>query len=315
MISTLQSLRFVFVMLIFLSHFAYKDIAALDAGGDCGVAFFFILSGLGCSMGYASQIEQGTYSHRNFLKRRLVKFYPLHLFCLLFFLVVSHATLDLKVLLNALLLQSWIPDPNYYFSCNSVAWFLSSLMFSYMFFPFAYRFASGLGLIIVLIVYLAVCLLVPYHRVNAILYVHPIVRFVDFYIGVVLYRMCIQRGRYLPASSWAEGGLVLLLLVLLAVYPYIDAKVRNAPLYWIVLVPMLLVFVQEKGMISRLLDTTAMKWLGTLSMSVFLTHQLLLSILFHRLPEMSAPLMLFVCLVIVLTLSWGMQKIFSLFYR
>ncbi len=315
MIATLQSLRFVFVLLIFLSHFAYKDIAALDAGGDCGVAFFFILSGLGCSMGYASQIEQGTFSHKNFLKRRLAKFYPLHLFCLLVFLVVSHATLDLKVLLNVLLLQSWIPDPNYYFSCNSVAWFLSSLMFSYMLFPLAYRFASAGGLIIVLIAYLVLCLWVPYHWVNAILYVHPVVRFVDFYIGVVLYRMCMQRDRYLPASSWVEGELLLLLLILLAVYPYTDAKVRNAPLYWIVIVPMLLVFVQQKGVVSKLLGTTAMKWLGTLSMSVFLTHQLLLSILFHRLPDMPAPLMLFVCLVIVLTVSWGLQKIFSLFYR
>ncbi len=315
MIATLQSLRFVFVMLIFLSHFAYKDIAALDAGGDCGVAFFFILSGLGCSMGYASRIELGTFSYKSFIKRRLAKFYPLHLFCLLMFLVVSHATLDLKVLLNALLLQSWIPDPNYYFSCNSVAWFLSSLMLSYILFPLAYRFASGRGLIIVLVVYVIVCLWVPYHWVNAILYVNPLVRFVDFYIGVVLYRKCIQHGRYLPASSWIEGGLMVLLLVLLAVYPFTDAKVRNAPLFWIAIVPMLLVFVQQKGVISKLLSTKAMKWLGTLSLPLFLTHQLLLSILIHRLPEMPALLMLFVCLVIVLTVSWVLQIIFSLFYR
>lgn len=45
MVVTLQSLRFIFMMLIILSHFCYKNIHALDAGGDCGVVFFFLLSG------------------------------------------------------------------------------------------------------------------------------------------------------------------------------------------------------------------------------------------------------------------------------
>ena len=44
MIATLQSLRFVFVMMIFMSHFAYRGFTPFDAGGDCGVAFFFLLS-------------------------------------------------------------------------------------------------------------------------------------------------------------------------------------------------------------------------------------------------------------------------------
>ena len=44
MIETLQSLRFIFIMMIFMSHFAYRGIGPFDAGGDCGVAFFFMLS-------------------------------------------------------------------------------------------------------------------------------------------------------------------------------------------------------------------------------------------------------------------------------
>ena len=48
MIATLQSLRFVFVMMIFMSHFDYRDIRAFDAGGDCGVAFLFLLIGVVC---------------------------------------------------------------------------------------------------------------------------------------------------------------------------------------------------------------------------------------------------------------------------
>ena len=39
---TLQALRFVFVMMFFMSHFVYGGVGAFDAGGDCGVAFFFL---------------------------------------------------------------------------------------------------------------------------------------------------------------------------------------------------------------------------------------------------------------------------------
>jgi len=213
------------------------------------------------------------------------------------------------------LLQSWVPNPEIYFSCNSVSWFLSSLMFCYVAFPFVYRYASGCGLTLVLAIYAAVCLIVPYHNVNAFLYVHPLARFVDFFIGMAVYRMYVQHGRQCPASSWIEGGLIFMLLILLAAYPYVDAKFRNAPMYWLVLVPMLLVFLQQKGLFSHLLNKAPMMWLSSLSMPLFLSHQILLGILFHRLPQMPAPLMLFVSLAIVLIVSWGLQKIFSFFYR
>ena len=50
MIETLQALRFIFVLMIFMSHFTYRGICAFDAGGDCGVSFFFILSGFVLSL-------------------------------------------------------------------------------------------------------------------------------------------------------------------------------------------------------------------------------------------------------------------------
>ena len=306
MIATLQSLRFVFVMLIFLSHFAYKDIQALDAGGDCGVAFFFILSGFGCSLGYGSQLRDGSFRYAAFLWRRIRKCYPLHLLCLAAFLLLSHAAIDGKVLLNALLLQSWVPDADWYFSCNSVAWFLSSLLFCYVLFPWAYRWQSPALTAAVIIACLAVYLLTPYDHVNAILYVHPLVRFIDFYWGMLLAR-CYNRWQ---SPQWAELLLLMLLLVALALYPVMDAKVRNAPLYWLVLLPLIAVFAQQRGWLSRLLQSKAMLWLGSLSMPLFLTHQLLIPIVLHHLPDMPAVVMLAACILLSLIVSWGVQTIF-----
>ena len=310
MIATLQSLRFIFMMMIFMSHFAYRDIRAFDAGGDCGVAFFFMLSGFVCSLGYGHRLREGTFSYGGFIWKRFRKLYPLHLLCLLFYLVVSHSPLDLKVLLNILLLQSWVPDADWYFSCNSVSWFLSSLLFCYLVFPWAYRHLSKYLTLAIFIAYIVVYWLTPYDRVNAVLYVFPAVRFVDFYIGMLLSRLYEEKGK-LPFSGWIEPLLVAVLLVTLFVYPFTDAKLRNAPLYWLVLIPLILFFAQEKGIVSRLLKTKSMLFLGSLTMPLFLTHQMLIGILLRRLPEMPSLLMLTCCIFFTLTISWCIQTIFS----
>jgi peptidoglycan/LPS O-acetylase OafA/YrhL len=314
MIGTLQSLRFIFVMMIFMSHFDYRDIRGFDAGGDCGVAFFFILSGFVCSLGYGQRICEGVFRYGDFLWKRLKKLYPLHLLCLLFFLLVSQTTLDLKVLVNALLLQSWVPDPDWYFSCNKVSWFLSSLLFCYVVFPFVYRHLSRSLTLAVLLAYVTVCLLIPYNQVNAVLYVFPLVRFVDFYLGMLLYRFY-ERKPGMDASSWMEVLLMVLLLLALTGYPFMDAKLRNAPLFWLVLLPLILVFAQENGVVSRLLKSRPMQFLGSLTMPLFLTHQMLIGILLHRLPEMPAMLMLAVCIFVILMISWGVQIIISRLIR
>ena len=311
MIATLQSLRFVFVMLIFLSHFEYKEIAPLDAGGDCGVAFFFLLSGYVLSIRYGKCISDGTFHFTTYMKRRIMKFYPLHLLCLLAFLLVSHSAIDLPLILNGVLLQSWIPDVSYYFSGNSVSWFLSTLMFSYLVFPWVYRVQSKSLTACLLAGYAAVFLLTPYDKVGAILYVHPVVRFVDFYLGMQLARCQVK----LAKTELLEWVMVALLLVSLMVYPEVDDKWRNAPLYWVVLLPFILVFAQQRGHISQLLKSKTMVWLGSISMPFFLTHQLLIGILLHRLPDMPAGLMLATCFSIILVISWVVQIIISRLMR
>ena len=309
MIEALQSLRFVFVIMIFMSHFAYRGIEPFDAGGDCGVAFFFILSGFVVSLGYGRQVSEGTFRYSRFIGRRIVKLYPLHLLCLAFFLVVSARAIDYRVLLNLFLLQSWVPDIDVYFSCNSVSWFLSSLFFCYLVFPFVNKHVSIKLAIGILLLYVLVAYLTPYDEVNAILYVNPLVRFVDFYIGMVLYRFY-ERGYRLGSPTTWECLVIVFLLMTLAAYPYVDAKLRNAPLYWIVLVPLVLVFAKGDGAVSSVLRAKPMLMLASLSMPMYMIHQMAIGILLHRLPLFSYHMMLFVCLLAVLVAGWLIDRFF-----
>ena len=309
MIATLQSLRFVFVMMIFMSHFAYRGISPFDAGGDCGVAFFFLLSGFTMSMGYGRRIADGSFRFGHYLRRRLLKVYPLHLFCLLLFLVLFRPLLDTILPLNALLLQSWIPDSAYYFSYNSVSWFLSSLLFSYLLFPIAYRKANPLVLAVLLLCCLAVYMLVPYDRVNALLYVSPLMRFVDFFLGIMLYKLYCTR-KDVTNPGWAEVPIVVLLVLTLWAYPYTDEKLRNAPLYWLVLLPLIFVFTRQGGPVSKLLQHRVLQWLGSLSMPIFLLHPMIFRAMYHFFPTLPAALMLACCFALVVGLSWVVDKSF-----
>lgn len=307
MISALQSLRFVFVMMIFMSHFSYGGLMPFDAGGDCGVAFFFLLSGFVLTLGYGPKIEQGTFNFGSFMRRRLLKVLPLHWLTLLAFLLLSHAAIGWPVVLNALLLQSWVPLREVYFSCNAVSWFLSCMLFCYMAFPWLYRHASLTLLALVLALCTVAYAVVPYDRVTDVLYVSPIVRSADFFMGIMLARLF--RSRRCPAPPpWTELLVVALLVAAILAYPHADAKWRNAPLFWVALIPLIFVFAHERGWLSRMLGSRPMQMLGALSMPVFLLHPMVVSAVLRRLPTLHYTVALAVCLAVVLTVSWGIDR-------
>ena len=304
---TLQSLRFIFVIMIFMSHFNYRNISSFDAGGDCGVAFFFLLSGFVLSMGYGSKIDNNTFSFYGFIKRRLIKVYPLHLLSLLLFLVIFRPDITIILLFNTLLLQSWIPDDSYYFSYNGVSWFLSTILFCYVLFPVAYRYANRRALLFVIAYYAVAYIIIPYSMVNQLLYVSPLIRLVDFFLGIMLYKIYQDRKKITSNASLFELLLVILLSVALIVYPYTDEKFRNAPLYWFILLPIIYVFTQQQGVVSRCLQYRVLQWLGSLSMPIFMLHPIVFRTMFHFFPSIPSLLMLILCFSITVALSWGMD--------
>ena len=306
--TSLQALRFVFVMFIVMSHFSYREVAAFDAGGDGGVAFFFLLSGFAMSMGYGQSIVDGTFSFKRYAKRRLLKVYPLHLLCLAIFLIVFRPVADLRLPINALLLQSWIPDGDYYFSYNGVAWFLSDVLFCYLLFPLVYRHAGRLLLVGLLLACLAVYIVVPYSQINALLYVFPPVRFVDFFLGIMLYKFYVRRQNE-PITPYAEPLLVVLLILAVIAYPFADEKFRNAPLFWIVFLPFIYVFAKQQGPVSHMLQRPLFQWLGSLSMPIFMFHPMVFRTLFHFFPAIPSMLMLALALSLTLMVSWATDRL------
>lgn len=300
MIKNLQSLRFFFIMLVVMSHIIGKS---FDFGGECGVSFFFVLSGFVLSYAYGEKVRDGWFQLKPFLKRQLLKFYPLHLLTFLIMLALDarlgHFYSIPKLVANALLLQSWVPSDDFYFVANGPSWFLSDMMFFYVVFPRLFLWlvsmqASRLRIVSAIVVALYACLVmaIPQDMVNPVLYISPLTRVLDFALGILLFRFCTS-AYGLRMASWISrqsksgvtGLQVLMLLEMVAVfyiYELSPSGFRCASLFWVVSPVFLFVYIatdKVTALVTAFLHHPFMLWLGSISFEIYLTHFVTLRIL------------------------------------
>lgn len=196
MIKSLTSLRFIFILFIFLHH-----CKGYVGGGTMAVSFFFILGGFCMFLGYKDRIFVDSFNYGRYITRRALKFYPLHWICLFTVLLLSTSFLQVpfdwtKVpifLSNFALLHTWVPLEDYYFSYNSVSWYLADTMFFACLFPLLYRWIMGTDrrgriciFLMFVLLYVIVAIFVPSDRWHAILYISPYIRVTDFIFGFFL---------------------------------------------------------------------------------------------------------------------------------
>ena len=293
MIRTLQSLRFFFIMLVVLSHYIGSS---FDFGGECGVSFFFILSGFVLSFAYSERISKGIFSTKPFLLRQWTKIYPLHIIT---FIIMF--ALDLRlgkycditaVIANILLLQSWVPADSFYFVANSPSWFLCDILFFYAVFSSLNKLILRTDnkkiisiSIIVFLLYICLMVILPSHLVNPILYANPLTRLLDFIIGIILYKLYISdKGIALKdiinskssiTVSLIELSLILLVVITAFVYPHLQPRVRTVSIFWLSIPIFILFFAmsdKSNGIISKLLQGKTILWLGNISFCIYIIH-------------------------------------------
>lgn len=264
MIGNLQSLRFVFAVMIFFHHYTVDGAGLFYAGGACGVSFFMILSGFVMSAGYGDKVLQPDFKKKEYLLKRLIRLYPLHVLCLLGFLVLNMSHLFslkevVKLLPNVFLLQSWIPVESVYFSGNAVSWCLADMMFFYAMFPLMIGLLRRGGLskiccwlIPVLLGYFFIMFLLPDVYCHRLLYISPIFRLLDFFIGILLYgvyqKMDVRGWRekinccsYLQ-KSFMELFLFLFLTMVILAVSHLEMRYYCAALWWLIIPELVLYF-------------------------------------------------------------------------
>ncbi len=330
MIGNLQSLRFIFAIMIFLHHYPVNGVGLFEAGGSCGVSFFLVLSGFVMAFGYYDKVQQSAFHFKDYIAKRLVRIYPVHILCLLLFILLNvgrffdDSNLLVKLIPNALLLQSWTSD---YFSGNAVSWCLCDMLFFYLLFPYIVRVLAQLkpkhiaGLVVlVAVIYAAILKYLPSEYDHRVLYITPLLRLIDFGLGIGVYRLY----RYLISNSIGEKihnlsfatktTIEVLLIVVLTVqiylFPLVPTQFICASYWWFIMATLILVFAlfdNYRGGISLVLSCKSMRFLGEFSFTLYMVHVLVIQFLrplFHQLP-MHLPGYITLILIFVITLGVG----------
>lgn len=207
-ILTLQSLRGFAFFFIFISHLGLATLGAWS------VSVFFILSGFVMFYSYEDKELPVRYKENfTFAIKKIKRLYPLHILMMCTALVFmaagywlySDRSLNVlafdasEIILNLSLLQSFIPKEEFYFSLNSVSWYLSVSLFLYFAFPSLMQKVKRCKSVKQAIITIAIAYTVLFFlsASSAVIglsedlqkwltYINPIFRLVDFLIGAYL---------------------------------------------------------------------------------------------------------------------------------
>lgn len=316
----LNVVRALAFLLIFISHTSIPNSAF---GGPAGVEIFFLLSGFLMFWNYVDRELDFSFRGRlQFAWHKVRKLYPLYL--LTFFVgvildvqlyglngIIRLVLTAVKSVLNLLLLQSWVPKASFYFSFNSVAWYLSVILFLYFMFPrilrrlndYKRRKSAGVAIVCIVILQMVIsfCVSLVCRHLSIseditkwFTYINPVYRLGDFIIGCNLGYMFKTDSRVLSSDrSWhgwqytcLEIASLLLLILEGIFFNSIGSDLQDPcpQLWWIwslLFLPTsgLIIYIYSLGggLISRL-NGSPVRNIVALSPYAFLMHQLVIRI-------------------------------------
>ena len=309
MLNSLTSLRFFFAFAVFLSHLTFvktdlqwynwlKNVIFFE--GYVGVGFFFILSGFVLALNYEHKIiDNPKFSFKNFYIARMARIYPLHV--LTFAVMIPYVIIQGifgwdKAILNLFLLQSYIPIKDYNFSINNVSWSISTEFFFYLMFPLYVIWLHKFKWLKYALFIIAIPLIIyfePYVNGNkdwekGFYYVNPIVRSLDFILGILLcqvYKVIKDKQISFSLGTIIEVGVLGIFILFFTFYDQVPRPFRFNIYYWIPMVLITLVFALQRGYISKILQNKTLVYLGEISFGFYMIHMIVIKYGNYLVPE------------------------------
>lgn len=294
-IQAIQGLRGVAIILIVLWHLNSVFPKILPPLGDRGVEFFLIISGFLVAAKHLNGNSLNRLSGSiRYSFNKIKQLYPLYILSALpmIFLAVRKINdfsgiIDIakKTVLYGLVVQSWIPNENYYWALNGVTWFLSTIAFCYIATPFVFyvlKKIRGMNTLLVCLVFKFAIEIICHQFFSESLatyftYIFPVYRLFDYAMGICLFELLEQKNEYeggIPQTgSKSKSILFIFVLVAYVVLVLIGKNVYLYSVFHISELAIVWIIVSERTLISKFLfENKVVVWLGNISMEIFLTH-------------------------------------------
>ncbi len=292
-IKSLSGIKTITMIGLFWWHSPLKN-PSVDLGARmCEV--LFVVSGFLVAINHWDMITPVTYeSSINYVKKKVLKVWPLHLIAFLIDLTSSIISgIDIFSLKNAIIaivnlsfLQAWSTDSKVYFSYNGATWFLSALFFCYYMSPVLLAKTKksvypGIAFASVLVIRAVPELLnvkLGWNIFPLNYHVSPIIRCLEFYSGIMLVPFYKKMCNYLDSLGNIQKTIFSTLLEFFAISLYIWVIIKKNEVwiraYYIPFVCFLvIVFAGDYGWISRLLGFKLFILFSSIQLEFFVLHQ------------------------------------------
>lgn len=302
-LQSLDTLRGVAILLVFFFH-AGVDIfdralggAAVSAIANQGVQLFFLVSAYTMCVMWRARANE----HRKALKfyiRRVCRIAPLYWFAIAAYALFNGPKPWGDTLANALLVHSWSRT-----GINSVVpggWSIGVEIFFYLLFPFVMLVPRVAIMPLAFAWYLVAGVAIE-HALGwpsgGFLYYSPLTQLPVFGIGIFLFDMLNRPDRRVAAVGLATAALWLVVAVALK-----KLGLDSRPFFWIGVTALAI----GMAVIVRFsVSVPLVRWMGTISYSMYLSHFAVLAVLAPRLvPLMSGYVVLVVALAVTCAVSW-----------
>lgn len=281
---SLSLLRVLAILAIVMGHFYLQG---HDYMLSTAVSLCFVLSGYLTAMHHPFE-RYSIKEHLQFFGRRVAKIYPLHVLAVVLCVVILHRAINWKVVLVHLtMLQSFIPNADYYFGYNPVSWFVSTILFLFLMAPWLIRAIRLLPIRwqwVMLVTMLAVQFWGGY--INIFDYYHlyqfPPMRLLDFAIGIAIYNLsqtdCFKKAQsqLSPFSATLfEIGAVLLFALFYVVgekhlHPHCFRACCSSFVQVFIIITVMVFTHMRGGLVSKMAQCSPLKWFDSISMEIFL---------------------------------------------
>lgn len=287
MIKSLQGLRVISMLIIFMWHCGYSNFKV-----GIPVTFFFILSGFISYITYKDKKEESiVIASIDYCKIKLKRIYPIHLITFLI-----SVPLRIKIILNnfgkeiivmithLLLIQSIIPITHFYFNYNESAWYVSTLMFCYLFTQILVKiinkiqnmnkklFKSIFLLLVTLVVQTVLYKVFNNTKLSQwFLYISPFYRILDYFMGMLVGFIWINTRKDINFNKNIMTIFEIFILSVISIN-YIPSINIYCEVNKALLLVGVFVFSLEGGLLSKILSNRIFIYFADFSFEFFLVH-------------------------------------------
>ncbi len=317
MINQITFTRFLAAISIVLFHFGHNTffyennyIRFITANANIGVSYFFILSGFIMVIAYHNK----SINVIDYYKNRFARIYPMYIFALVLFLIISNTTTKRLIFYHVAGIQSWIPG--FPLTLNMPGWSISVEFFFYSLFPFIFYFLKkysvktvSIAIITIWVVSQLFTNLFITHfyegypsKSHDFIFYFPIIHLNEFLIGnlfALLFLTKVKTKNY-------DILIIILLLITAMIFKFTSLQLHNG-LMAVTFAPLILLISANNGYITKIFSNKVLCYLGEVSYSIYIlqypVHVIIRRIFTYYQLSFSDTQHLFIFIIILLIFS------------